>query len=123
MKNKGRLVIENNVGISNSAIICHEGIYIGEYTFIGGSCKIYDTDFHSLTLNERVKSKDLGTKTKPIRINSGAFIGAHSIILKGVSIGQNSVIGAGSVVSKNIPPNEVWAGNPAKFIKKLNVSN
>ena len=51
-----------------------------------------------------------------------AFIGAHSIVLKGVTIGKHSVIGAGSVVTKNIPDNEVWAGNPARFIRRLDTA-
>ena len=58
-------------------------------------------------------------RTAPILIKEGAFIGAHAIILKGVTIGRHSVIGAGAVVTKNVPDNEVWAGNPAKFVKKL----
>lgn len=62
---------------------------------------------------------DPGIKSKPILIKEGAFIGAHSIVLKGVTIGKYSVIGAGSVITKDIPDNEVWAGNPARFIKKL----
>ena len=57
--------------------------------------------------------------TKPVIIKQNVFIGAHSTILKGVTIGENSIIGACSVVTKNIPDNEVWAGNPAKYIKHL----
>ena len=52
-------------------------------------------------------------------IEDNVFIGAHSTILKGVRISKNSIVGACSVVSKNIPPNEIWAGNPIKFIKKI----
>lgn len=55
----------------------------------------------------------------PVIIEDNAFIGARSIILKGVTIGANSIIGAGSVVTKSIPANEIWAGNPAKFIRKI----
>lgn len=54
-------------------------------------------------------------------INDNVFIGARCIILKGVTIGSKSIIGAGSVVTKNIPEGEIWAGNPAKFIKKYNL--
>lgn len=52
-------------------------------------------------------------------ICDNVFIGAKCIILKGVTIGENSVIGAGSVVTKNVPANQIWAGNPAKFIKNV----
>ena len=51
------------------------------------------------------------------------FIGAHTTIIKGVFIGKKSIIGACSIISKNIPDNEVWAGNPAKFIRKMNDEN
>ena len=66
-----------------------------------------------------MKNGDLNVKTAPILIKEGVFIGAHAIILKGVTIGRHSVIGAGAVVTKDVPDNEVWAGNPAKFVKKL----
>lgn len=111
--------IGDYTGISNSAIICHEKITIGKFVKIGGSVKIYDTDFHSLDWESRkINSKDI-PKTSPVFIGDFSFIGAHSIILKGVSIGAKSIIGAGSVVTKSIPDGEIWAGNPAKFIRKL----
>jgi acetyltransferase-like isoleucine patch superfamily enzyme len=61
---------------------------------------------------------DEQTVSKSIVIKNGAWIGGSSIILKGVIIGSKSIVGAGSVVAKNVPPGEIWAGNPAKFIKK-----
>ena len=115
------LSIGNNVGISNSTIYCCKSIIIEDNVFIGGSTKIYDTDFHSLNFEKRI-SKDDDIKHKPIMICKNVFIGAHSIILKGVKIGEASIIGAGSVVTKNIPKNEIWAGNPAKFIKEINLA-
>jgi len=56
---------------------------------------------------------------KPVIIEDNVFIGAHSLILKGVIIGENSIIGAGSVVTKSIPANQIWGGNPSKFIRNL----
>ena len=56
----------------------------------------------------------------PIIVGDDVFVGANSIILKGVIIGARVIIGAGSVVTKNIPSDEIWAGNPAKFIRKVN---
>ncbi len=112
-----KLVIGNNCGISNSVIFCTNSIIIEDNVLIGNGCKIYDTDFHPIHPIDRIQNKK--PISKPIFIKKGAFIGAHSIILKGVTIGENAVIGAGSVVTKNIPDNEIWAGNPAKFIRKI----
>lgn len=119
--NKGELVIGKNVGMSSTAIVCHDKIEIGDHVNIGGNVVLYDTDFHSLDSKDRMnRQKDIdGTKTNPIKIGNNVFVGAHSTILKGVSIGNNSVIGACSVVSKDVPENEIWAGNPAKCIKTI----
>ena len=116
---EGELLIGKNVGMSATAIVCHDKIVIGDDVNIGGNVAIYDTDFHSLNPNDRLnREEDIKlTKTKPIKIGNNVFIGAHSTILKGVTIGDNVVIGACSLVSKDIPSNEIWGGNPAKFIK------
>lgn len=116
-----KLIIGNNVGISQTAIVCHQQIKIGNNVKIGGGVCIYDTDFHSLNPSTRKDpKKDIKNKVnKPVEIKNNAFIGAHSTILKGVIIGENSIVGASSVVTKNIPDNEIWAGNPARFIKKI----
>ena len=118
---KGDLIIGDNVGMSSTAIVCHNRIEIGNNVNIGGNVVIYDTDFHSINPQDRLyRKKDIeNTKTKPVKIGNNAFIGAHSTILKGVTIGNNSVVGACSVVTKSIPENEIWGGNPAKKIKDL----
>jgi acetyltransferase-like isoleucine patch superfamily enzyme len=118
---KGVLVIGNNVGMSSTAIVCHENIEIGNNVNFGGNVTIYDTDFHSLNPKVRInKATDrIGAQCKPVNIGDNVFIGAHSTILKGVIIGDNAIIGACSVVTKDVPTNEIWAGNPAKFIKKI----
>ena len=111
------LSIGNDVGISNSTIVCANRIDIHDNVFIGGSCKIWDTDFHSLDPIARKEGREI--RTSPIKISKNVFIGGSSIILKGVAIGENSVIAAGSVLSKDVPSNQVWGGNPAKYIKNL----
>ena len=92
---------------------------IGSRTLIGGGTKIYDTDFHSLDHRQRGDYGRETAVTKPVRIGEDVFIGAHSIILKGVTIGDRSIVGAGSVVTKAIPADEVWAGNPARCIRRI----
>lgn len=113
-----RLYIGKDVGISNSTIYCSNEITIEDGVFIGGSCKIWDTDFHSLNANIRGTEHDHG-KSIPILIKNNAFIGSGSYILKGCTIGSNSIIGAGSVVTRNIPDNEIWGGNPCVFLRKV----
>lgn len=119
VKSGAELSIGNGSGISASAIYCDNQITIGEHVMIGAGSRIFDTDFHSINMNERRKNGALGAKVKPVVIENDVFIGAGCIVCKGVTIGSGSVIGAGSVVTKSIPENEVWAGNPAKFIKKV----
>lgn len=118
---KAILSIGNNVGISSTAIVCHCSITIEDNVFIGGNCVIYDTDFHDLDFKLRtsIPENRAFVKRKPVIIKRKAFIGAHSTILKGVTIGEGAVIGAGSVVSKNIPAFEIWGGNPVKYISSI----
>lgn len=115
----GKITIGDHVGISNSALVSAASIKIEDDVMIGGSCKIWDTDFHSICFEDRNRTKDHDYQSKSICIKRGAFIGGGCIILKGVTIGEKSIVGAGSVVTKSIPSGEIWAGNPARFIKKL----
>ena len=121
MVDNGILKIGDYCGISNTAITCANHITIGDRVMIGAGCKIYDTDFHALDYDERIKGNYPGApiKTAPIQIDDGVFIVAGVLILKGVHIGEYSVIGAGSVVTKDVPSYEIWGGNPAHFIRKL----
>lgn len=113
--------IGDNVGISQAALVAHSNLTIGNNVKIGGGTCIYTSDFHSL--NPQIRQDPLtdkkNKKSSPVRICDNVFIGAHCIILKGVTIGENSIIGAGSVVTKSIPSDQIWAGNPAKFIKLI----
>lgn len=118
----GKIHIGNNVGMSNAALVAYGAdIYIGDDVLIGGGTKIYTSDFHSIDFTSRMQHPDRGVHHKRVKISNGAFIGGGTIILKGVTIGEYAIIGAGSVVTKDVPDNEIWAGNPAKFIKNIDV--
>lgn len=117
--NQGIIEIGDNVGISNSCITSQCGITIEQWVQIGSGVKIIDTDFHSIFVENRQSKENDIPEFKPITIKKGAFIGMCSLILKGVTIGEGAVIGAGSVVTCDIPPYEIWAGNPAKKIKSI----
>lgn len=113
------LTIGNNVGMSSTRLWIHESAKIGNNVKIGGCVLITDTDAHPMDYMAR-RSSNEGTKSAPVVIEDDVWIGAHCIILKGVTIGARSVIGAGSVVTKSIPADCVAAGNPCRVIKSLN---
>lgn len=115
------LTIGDNVGMSGTTIVCQKSINIGNNVKFGGNVCIYDTDFHALDPNMRKDAQYDMKKTskKEVNIDDNVFVGAHTTILKGVSIGENSIIGACSVVTKDVPSNQIWAGNPARFIREI----
>src|SRR5688572_1048439 len=84
---------------------------------IGGATCIYFIDCHSLTAAHRLSDRDEKIVYRALVIEENIFIGANCTILKGVTIGNNFIVGACSVVARSNPPNEIRAGNPAKFIK------
>lgn len=111
------ILIGDNVGMSAVTISAFEHIEIGDNTLVGGNVLITDSDWHPIDPFLRYDHKK--AKTKPVVIGKNVFIGTRSIILKGTTIGDNSVIGAGSVVSGNIPKNVIACGNPCKVIKNI----
>lgn len=113
------LSIGDNVGISASTIRCRKCITIGNRVTIGADVILLDSDGHSLDYRKRGTIDDK-PKCESIKINDDVLIGTRSIILKGVTIGSRSIIGGGSVVSKDIPSDCIAAGNPCKVIKYLN---
>lgn len=114
------LQIGNNCGFSGCSIFCASKITIGDYCNFGVNTSIWDTDFHPVDnyISRRNNVRD-DIITKPIIIGNDVFVGANSVILKGVKIGNGAVVGANSVVTTNIPSNEIWAGNPARYIRKI----
>lgn len=90
-----------------------EDISIENHVHITAGCVILTHYLH------RSKNKNISWSRGKVKIEEGAFIGCRTIISNPVTIGHHSIIGAGSVVTRDIPPDELWAGVPAKFIKKL----
>lgn len=113
-----RLVIGRGFGMTGGTICAEESILIGDDVWVGGNCTITDTDFHPLRLEDRL-ARPLDGATAPVVIEDGVFVGMQSLILKGVTIGARSVIGAGSVVTRSIPPGVIAAGSPARVIRQL----
>lgn len=109
-------LIENNVKIGNNVTIksgvqIWDGITLEDNVFIGANV--------SFTNDKYPRSKEY-VSIIPTIIKQGASIGAGSTILCGITIGEKAMIGAGSVVTKDVPAGELWVGNPAKFVRKLN---
>lgn len=103
--------------VNNNTVLCAlESIQIGNNCLIGDLVAIYDADFHDL--NPGTRWQGLG-QVKPVNIGNNVWIGSRAMVLKGVTIGDNSVIAAMSVVTTQIPPNCLAAGSPAKVIREL----
>jgi len=112
----GRLSVGNRTFVNKGSLIASkQDIRIGNDVLIGDYVSIYDHDHGLLNRSEYA--------TSPVKIEDNVWIGSHAVVLKGVSIGQGSVVAAGSVVTKSIPAGEVWGGVPARFIKSIESSS
>lgn len=134
---EGYISIGNRVHIGGSIFICRSQITIEDDVTIAWGCTIYDHNSHSIYWNERKKdtlqeykdyqmcgnaiaNKDWSNVvSKEIIIHKKAWIGMNVIILKGVTIGEGAVVGAGSVVTKDVSPYTMVAGNPAQVVKNI----
>lgn len=106
-----KLTIGDRCSFSGVSIWCHESITIGNDVRVGANCTIMDSDQHS--------DDPRSGKNQPVVIEDNVWLGGSVIVLKGVTIGKNTLIGAGSVVTKSIPSNVIAAGNPCKVIREL----
>ena len=115
--NESEITIGNNVAINNGfSAVAFSKITIHDNVLIGINCSIIDNDGHSLLIAERNNGMpNIATVT----VEENVFLGDNVTILKGVTIGENSVIGNGSIVTKDIPENVIAAGNPARVIREI----
>jgi acetyltransferase-like isoleucine patch superfamily enzyme len=117
----GKITIGDDVGISGSSLYALKSITIGHRVLIGSGVLILDNDAHPPAQKNRRWSSE-NVPAAPIIIGNDVFIGARAIILKGVTIGEGAIIGAGSVVTKNVPAYAIVAGNPAQVVGSVNDS-
>lgn len=117
----GKIEIGDHSGASSVVISSRSGVRIGRHVNIGGNVRIFDHDFHALDAAVRRSPRDCqNCATRPITIGDDVFIGAESMILKGVEIGDRTIVGAGSVVTRSFPADVVVCGNPATVVRVLN---
>ena len=112
------IMLGRGVGLSSTSVCAALRIHIGEGTFVGAGSLIFDNDFHS-PVGEWTWGNAAPDNPKPIIIGRGVFIGAHAIILKGVTIGDRAIVGAGAVVTKDVPARSIVAGNPARMVSEF----
>jgi len=118
LNKNAKLTLGNNVGISGGGICVQTEVSIGNNVMFGANAFVSDTDFHPVGAENRRYSKE-NIGSKPVKIGDNVFLGMNTIVLKGVSIGNNSIVAAGSIVVKDIPENQIWGGNPAKYLRDL----
>jgi len=127
-RNGAKITIGEQTFIGNSSLVAASSICIGNNVLISWGVTVVDHNSHSLCYSERCEDvldwkqgkKDWSNViSKPVYINDKAWIGFQSIILKGVTIGEGAIVGAGSVVTKDVPAWTIVAGNPAKVIREI----
>jgi len=114
-RGKGRIIVGKSSFLNGGVWIrASELVHVGDWCKIGPRVMIMDSDAHELA-----KGHDGPGKTAPVVIEDEVLVCAGAIILKGVRIGRHSVVGAGSVVTRDVPSSVLVAGNPAKFVREL----
>lgn len=128
---EGKCTVGDYTLLNGALIMAEELIEIGNYCIISWNVGIADSDFHPIDPVQRHQDAMAlapfaenrpprpAIRTAPVRIKDNVWIGMGAVILKGVTIGENSVVAAGAIVTKDVPPNVVVAGNPAQIVKHL----
>lgn len=123
--NNGIIKIGNNCDLNGTCFVAYDEIEIGDYCQFGSSSLITDTDFHPIDPANRLlqmKGEEFpfeSVKKNKVKLGNNVWVGWGTIILKGVTIGDNSIIAAGAVVVEDVPSCVIVGGNPAKIVKRL----
>lgn len=113
-----RIVIGDDVGVSGCVIVATKSIKIGHRVLVGSGALIVDSDLHPQDKMLRQREPWNKGACAPIVIGDDVFIGTRAIILKGVTIGPGAIVGAGAVVTQDVPAGAVVAGNPARVVRE-----
>lgn len=127
-ENNGKVIIGNNTSIrDNVSIRCSNKITIGDNVIFSFNIVVTDNNNHPINPEDRLKMIQSGWSTdpwnlkysesSPVKIGNNVWVGQNSFIMKGVNIGDNSIVAAATVVTKNVPENSIVAGNPGKIVK------
>lgn len=112
-------VVGKNCKISSHTFVC-EGVTIGDNCFIGHGVMFINDNYPRATVNGRLEEKkDWLLRLKKTNIGNNVSLGSNATILGNITIYNDVIIGAGSVVTKSVPAGEIWAGNPARFVRKI----
>jgi len=111
-------IIGKNCKVSSHTFIC-EGVTIEDNVFVGHNVTFINDTYPRATNENGGSQTEDDWAVEPILVKKGASIGSSATILSNVTIGEGAIIGAGSVVTKNVPPNTIVAGNPAKILRKI----
>lgn len=111
------VIIGSNCKLNGLVIHCNEKVIIGDDCMFGPGTVLCDNDSHRISIDPIVRNQR--PESAPIILANNVWIGMNCIILKGVTIGENSIVAAGAVVTKNVPENCIFGGNPARFIKNV----
>lgn len=127
LKPGAALIVGREVGMSGTVVCCATRVEIGDRVMLGANTTVTDTNSHPIdyrtrfpgTYGEAPGAVESEVATAPVIIGDDVFIGMHTLILKGVTIGRGTVVGAGSVVTRSLPANCIAAGNPARPLKYI----
>jgi len=117
---ESQIIIGSNSGLSGTSVCAAKSVKIGNNCLIGANVTITDSDFHAVSpVNRRYNTNRDDIGCAPVVIEDNVWLGMNVLVLKGVTIGRNSIIAAGSVVTKSIPEDSIAGGNPAIIIRYI----